>query len=53
MEKCEGCARRRKETALMAQAVVEWSKNPIGPNVHAVYLRLRAEAIARGEFDET
>jgi len=51
MEECEGCARRRKEAALMVEAVKAWALNPLGPNIQAIYVKLRAEAVARGDFD--
>ena len=35
----------------MIAAVKQWTLAPVGRNVHEVYLRLRAEAIARGELD--
>ena len=48
---CEECERHRKEMALMLEAGKQWSAMPWGPNIHEVYLRLRNEAIARGEYD--
>lgn len=41
MEECEGCAKRRKEAALMAEAFRQWVQSPLGPNMHAIYLKLR------------
>jgi hypothetical protein len=52
MTACPGCERRRKEMALMREAAKQWAKNATGPNVHEVYLRLRNEAIARGELND-
>jgi hypothetical protein len=49
---CSGCERRRREMALMLEATKRWTKNPMGPNIHEVFIRLRAEAIGRGEFDD-
>jgi hypothetical protein len=48
---CKGCERRRKEMALMLEATRQWTFNPTGPNINEVYIRLRNEAIARGEYD--
>jgi hypothetical protein len=48
---CEGCERRRKEMALMLEAGKQWTRNPTGPSIHDVYMRLRNEAIARGEIE--
>ncbi len=49
---CAACERRRKEMALMMAAAKEWTAKPTGPNINTIYLRLRAEAIARGDFDD-
>jgi hypothetical protein len=49
---CRGCERRRKEVALMTEAVMQWVANPTGPHIHEIYTQLRNGAIARGEFDD-
>ncbi len=49
---CAACERRRKEMAIMLKATQLWTSNPTGPNVREIYLRLREEAIAAGEFDD-
>lgn len=49
---CEGCERRRKEMALMMEAAKQWTANPMGPNVNAIYLRLREEAINKGDLSD-
>lgn len=48
---CTGCERRRVEMALMLEASRLWTLNPRGDNVQVIYLRLREEAIKRGEFE--
>jgi hypothetical protein len=48
---CKGCERRRKEMALLLEATKQWAQNPTGPNAHEIYIQLRNEAIARGEYD--
>lgn len=35
----------------MLEASKLWARNPLGPNIHGIYIRLRDEAIARGEID--
>lgn len=40
---CEGCARRRKELALMSEAARLWTQNPFGPSVTEIAKRLREE----------
>lgn len=49
---CEGCAHRRAEMAIIVAAGQEWIKNPTGPKLDAIILRLRAEAMARGELSD-
>jgi hypothetical protein len=48
---CAACERRRKEMALMLEATRQWTMQPMGPNIHEVYMRLRNEAAERGELD--
>lgn len=36
---------------LYAEAVREWVEKPLGPNANTIFARLRAEAVARGDFD--
>jgi len=36
--------------AIIVKAGQEWIKNPAGPRVDEIILRLRAEAIAKGEL---
>jgi hypothetical protein len=38
---------------LMLEAGREWTKNPTGPNMHEIYIRLHNEAHAIGYFDDT
>jgi hypothetical protein len=38
--------------ALMLEATKQWTLKPMGPNVHEIYMKLRSEAVARGEFDD-
>lgn len=49
---CEGCEQRRAEMLLMLEATKLWAQAPTGPNVHAIYLRLRKEAINKGELPD-
>lgn len=49
---CEGCARRRAETAIIVAAGREWIKNPTGTKLNDIILRLREEAMARGELSD-
>jgi hypothetical protein len=49
---CPGCERRRREMALMLEAGKQWTKNPMGPNIHEIYTRLHNEAHAIGYFDD-
>ena len=48
---CHACEQRRILMRLMAEAGRIWAFNPLGPNVHEIFDRLRLEAIARGELD--
>lgn len=48
---CHGCAQRRVVMRLVYEATKEWTANPTGPNVGVILVRLRDEAIARGELD--
>jgi hypothetical protein len=49
---CVECERRRREMTLMLEATKQWTMKPWGPNVHDVYMKLRNEAYARGDFDD-
>lgn len=49
---CESCERRRRELAIYTEALKEWAASPLGPNANKIYARLRAAAVARGEFDD-
>jgi hypothetical protein len=48
---CKSCERRRREMAIYAQAIGEWSAKPFGPNITIIYNRLLDAAKKRGEFD--
>jgi hypothetical protein len=48
---CRACEERRVMMRIMAEASAEWTRNPTGPSIREVYLRLRAEAVERGELD--
>lgn len=40
---CAACEARRREMALIKEAFMEWTHNPLGPTFREIADRLRAE----------